>query len=281
MTTSLMPTAAPAARCGRGARSTSRSRPAARSRPRSRRTVRRTHPSARRRVACAAGSSARQRPSSRRVSDSARRANRIAVAATRERPRRAARCAARPPAGLRHVLAGVDDEPVEPGRELRLAPELADPLARASPATPGPHRAHPRVAQDVQRDALDAGGVPLAERRQRLPVSVLGAAHENRVRQPLVDERPVGPQITHDWTRAARWKVARAYSSADGASPPDLGRCPRCAASIGREYHSRRDRATTQRMLPAMPRTARSRSPSTRRGPRAAGTDLGRRGGPD
>ena len=57
---------------------------------------------------------------------------------------------------LRDVLAGVDDEPVQPRRELRLTAELSDAL----------HELHERflcrvmgvlrVTQDVQRDAFDA-----------------------------------------------------------------------------------------------------------------------------
>jgi hypothetical protein len=37
--------------------------------------------------------------------------------------------------------------------------------------------------------------VTLAERFERSVVSVLGTSHENRVRQPLVVERPVRPQL--------------------------------------------------------------------------------------
>ena len=58
-------------------------------------------------------------------------------------------------ARLGEVLAGVDDEPVEPGRELRLAAELADPddelrerVLRGVARVLG-------VAQQVQREPLD------------------------------------------------------------------------------------------------------------------------------
>ena len=62
------------------------------------------------------------------------------------------------------------------------------------------------VAQDVERDPLDPRGVALAERRQRQLVSVLRAPHQNRVREPLVDERPVGPQVTDDSTASGCWR---------------------------------------------------------------------------
>ena len=70
---------------------------------------------------------------------------------------------------LREVLAGVDDEPVQPGRERRLAAELADAddelrerVLRRVARVLG-------VAQQVQRELLDPRRVPLAERRERLP----------------------------------------------------------------------------------------------------------------
>ena len=121
-------------------------------------------------VACAGGSSARQRPSSRRVSAEVQRRDRVAVA-------RGAlvldeRLGAARVRGLREVLARVDDEPVQPGRELRLAAELADAddelrerVLRRVARVLG-------VAEQVQRELLDPRRVPLAERRERLLVAV-------------------------------------------------------------------------------------------------------------
>jgi len=45
--------------------------------------------------------------------------------------------------------------------------------------------------------------MPIAQRRERQLISVFCASNENRVRKPLVDERPVRPQVTDDSTRAA------------------------------------------------------------------------------
>ena len=175
MTTSVMPTAALEGRCARGGRSTWRCRRAARWPPRSRRTdVERVlqHDDSRlgrrqlREAAAELEAGLRLR----------QRAGRIAVRGDTGVLEERLRPARRRPAGLRDVLARVDDEPVQPGRELRLAPELADPLDELRQ---GLLRGIARVlgvAQDVQRDPLDPGGVPLAERRQRQPVSVLRAS---------------------------------------------------------------------------------------------------------
>src|SRR4029077_19387270 len=56
-----------------------------------------------------------------------------------------------------------------------------------------------RVAEEMQRDALDARGVTLAQRRERAPVACLRSRHENGGRELLVDERGV-EMITAGWT---------------------------------------------------------------------------------
>ncbi len=137
-------------------------------------------------VACAGGSSARQRPSSRRVSEAVERGHRVAVA--RGPLVGAQRLGAADRPRLREVLAGVHDEAVQPGRELRLAPELADPDDELRERVLGRVARVLRVAQEMQRDLLDARGVALAERRERGRVAGLGASHEDRIRETVVGE---------------------------------------------------------------------------------------------
>jgi hypothetical protein len=101
----------------------------------------------------------------------------------------------------------------------------------------------------VERDALHARGVPLAERREREPVTIFGTSNENGVGEPLIDERPVGPQISDDSTSAARRRLH--VPTLDGVflAPDVVARAIR--GSYGREYHWVEETETTQRMLPA------------------------------
>ena len=139
---------------------------------------------------------------------------------------------------------------MEPGRELRLAAELADPddelrerVLRRVARVLG-------VAQQVQREPLDPRGVPLAERRERLLVAGLGARHENRVGEPLVDERNVGAGIAADWTTLRAGAVARrAYSSGRGPGARSSS-CPACAGAFGRTYLYAIETPSTQTMPP-------------------------------
>jgi hypothetical protein len=103
----------------------------------------------------------------------------------------------------------------------------------------------------MQRNPVHPVGVTLAKGGERKWVSVFGAAHEDRVRKPLVDERPVGPQVTNRWTRSAgrrlhgrltleRWAM---WLTADVVGPALRG-------SYGREYYWVEETPTTQRLLP-------------------------------
>ena len=89
---------------------------------------------------------------------------------------------------------------MQPGGELRLPFELPDSLHELHEGLLRRIARVLGVAQDVQRDPLHPRGVALAERRQGQLVSVFCTPHQNRVREPLVDEWPVGPQVTHDST---------------------------------------------------------------------------------
>ena len=245
---SVMPKAARAARRGRGARSTSPSRPEDPWRRRSRRSRGRTRPSARR---PSPGPAAARQGSGR-----ARAASRQPVTAATGSPSRAGRSSASERLGtpgrarLREVLAGVDDEPVQPGRELRLAPELADADDELRERVLCGVACVLRVAQQVQRELLDPRRVALAERCERRSVASLRARHEDRVGQPLVDERAVGTRLMTDWTSL---RVARLHGV------PTLVRDgPRARERIAAAARQLRPRlplrvrdASTQRMPPA------------------------------
>lgn len=156
--------------------------------------------------------------------------------------------ALRGPARLRDVLARVHDKPVQPGRKLRLAPELAHAL----------HELHKRllcgiacvfrVPQDVQGDPLHPRRVPFAERCERKLVSVFCASNKDRVRKSLVDERPGGPQVAHNSTGAADGRL-HGPTLVTVALTPDLV-LPALRGGFGRAYHHAGEVPTTQRMLP-------------------------------
>ena len=138
---------------------------------------------------------------------------------------------------------------MQPGGELGLALELADPLHELHERLLGCVASVLGVAQHVQGDPLHPRSVPLAERRQCLLVSVFRASHKNGVRESLVHERPVGPQVTHDSTRAAAGRLHAPTLVPMGLTPAVV--LPALRGSYGREYHYAEVTETTQRMLPA------------------------------
>ena len=95
---------------------------------------------------------------------------------------------------------------MQPRREARLAAELADPDAELGERLLRRVVRVLGIAEQVPGEPLDGGGMSLAERRERLPVSVLRACHQNWVAQPLVDERPAGAR---DTGRLTAWRGGR------------------------------------------------------------------------
>jgi Biotin/lipoate A/B protein ligase family len=91
--------------------------------------------------------------------------------------------------------------------------------------------------------------VALAECGERVLVTVFGTSDEDGIGEPLVDERPVGPQVSDDTTATPR----------RGLHGPTLDRVllqasvvlPVLRGAYGREYHWAEEAETTQRMLPA------------------------------
>jgi hypothetical protein len=153
------------------------------------------------------------------------------------------------PASLRHVLAGVHHETMQPRPELRLAAKLAEPGHDLRERFLRGVVRVLRIAQNVQRDLVRARRVALAERLQCLPVSVFCSAHEDRVGQLLVDERPVRPKVSRSWTDATGWGLHRTIYFRDVRLTSDLV-LPALRGSYGREYRHADIAPTTQQMLP-------------------------------
>jgi len=105
------------------------------------------------------------------------------------------------------------------------------------------------IAEDVQRDPLDAGRVPPAQRRQSELVSVFCATYEDGVRKPLVDERSIRPQVSDDWTGAASGRLHGGLTLVRVELVPSVV-LPALRGSFGREYHFAAEAPTTQHMLP-------------------------------
>ena len=111
-------------------------------------------------------------------------------------------CPARP-ARLRDVLARVHDKPVEPRGELRLPAELADALDELHKRLLCRVTGVFGVPENVQRDPLHSRRMPLTERRERQLISVFCASNKDWIGKPLINERPIRPQVTGDSTGTA------------------------------------------------------------------------------
>src|SRR5205085_9241345 len=105
-------------------------------------------------------------------------------------------------APVREVAAGVDDEAVQPRGELRGAAELSDPDTQLRQRLLSCIARILGVAQDVRSELFNPRCMPLAERFERAPVAVLRPFHQDRIAQPRVDERPLRPEGSLDWTGA-------------------------------------------------------------------------------
>jgi BirA family transcriptional regulator, biotin operon repressor / biotin---[acetyl-CoA-carboxylase] ligase len=90
--------------------------------------------------------------------------------------------------------------------------------------------------------------MPFAERREREPVAASGAPDEDGVGEPLIDERPLGPQLGDDSTTAAPGGLHRPTVETVLLRPEVV--LPALRGAYGREYHYADETATTQRLLP-------------------------------
>src|SRR3954462_12624089 len=109
----------------------------------------------------------------------------------------------------RHVAAGVDRQPVEPWRKLRLPAELLDLDATLYKCFLRSVLRIFGIAQQLAGQLFNAWGVPFAERRQGLRIAVFCSFDQDRIAQPRVDEGPFRTGGLLDWTAAAarQWHV--------------------------------------------------------------------------
>lgn len=148
------------------------------------------------------------------------------------------------------VPAGVDHEPVEPGRELRFAAKLAQADAQLGERLLSGVASVLRVGEHLRGKALDPGSVPLAERRQRLAVTVLCSLDQDRITEPLVDERPFGPRVLSNLTALAERRLHGGPSLRpvpDSLAPETV--LPRLRGRFGREYAHVQSTPSTQLLL--------------------------------
>jgi hypothetical protein len=86
---------------------------------------------------------------------------------------------------LREVLARVDDKPVQPGCELRIAAELAESNDELRERILACVARILGVAQKVERDALHARLVSYTQRFERCAIAILRPSRKNRVGETL------------------------------------------------------------------------------------------------
>jgi biotin-[acetyl-CoA-carboxylase] ligase BirA-like protein len=149
-----------------------------------------------------------------------------------------------------HVVAGVEHEPVEPRRELRVAAKLAQTQAELGEGFLGCVASVLGIGKHLRREPLDARSMPLAQRRQRRRIAVLCSLDQDRVTQPLVDERPLGPGGLTNLTALAQRRLHGRPSVlpvSDSLAPETV--LPQLRGRFGREYAYIESTASTQLLL--------------------------------
>jgi biotin-[acetyl-CoA-carboxylase] ligase BirA-like protein len=151
---------------------------------------------------------------------------------------------------IRDVVAGVDHKPVEPGRELRVTAKLAQPETELGERLLGGIASVLGIREHLRSKALDARGMPLAQDRQRDRVAVFCSPDQDRVTQPLVDERPLGPRVLTNLTALAQRRLHSGLSVravSDSLAPEAV--LPRLRGRFGREYSYVESTPSTQLLL--------------------------------
>ena len=92
------------------------------------------------------------------------------------------------------VATRVDHEPVQPGRELRVAAELLQPYAELRERLLGRIASVLGIAEEMTREPLDLRRMSLAEGRECKLVAVFCARDEDRIAQLLVVKGAVLPE---------------------------------------------------------------------------------------
>jgi hypothetical protein len=103
---------------------------------------------------------------------------------------------------LPDVAAGIDDEAVQPRRELRFTAELLDPYAELRERLLRGVLRVLRIRKKMSRKPLHARGVPSADRFECALVTVFRSRDQNRIAEPLVRERGFRRKLTPDSTAA-------------------------------------------------------------------------------
>ena len=148
------------------------------------------------------------------------------------------------------VVTGVDHEPVEPGRELRIAAELTQPQAELGQRLLGCVAGVLRISEDLRGETLDPWGMPLAQRLQRRRIAVFCSLDQDRVTQLLVDERPLGPRVLTNLTALAQRRLhgrPSVWPVFDSLAPEAV--LPLLRGRFGREYTYVQSTPSTQLLL--------------------------------
>ena len=147
------------------------------------------------------------------------------------------------------VVAGVDDQPVQPGGELGLAAVLPQTDAELGERLLGCVTGVLGISEHTQGKPLDAGGMALTERCERLGVAVLGTSDQNRITEPLVDQRPFGPWVLPNLTALAARRLhhRRSLRAVDSLAREAV--VPRLRGRFGRDYRYLESTPSTQLML--------------------------------
>ena len=96
---------------------------------------------------------------------------------------------------------------MQPGCELRLAPELPDLDAQLRERFLRRVACVLVIAKQMARELLHARRVPFAERLESLRVTVFSSFHEDWIAQPRIGKMPFPTGGLRDLTPAAAWQL--------------------------------------------------------------------------
>jgi BirA family transcriptional regulator, biotin operon repressor / biotin---[acetyl-CoA-carboxylase] ligase len=150
----------------------------------------------------------------------------------------------------RAVATGVDDEPVQPGRELGFAAELAQARAELHERLLGGVPRLFQVAEELRGQAVDLGCVAFDERVEGAPVPARSLAHELSVTQPLVQPPGVPIPLVQtglDFDRLHGAVSVVAVEAPDSLAPEVVE--PLLTGRFGRTYLFEETCESSQRLL--------------------------------
>ncbi len=147
---------------------------------------------------------------------------------------------------LRGVETRIDDEPVQPRRELRAAAELLQAHADLGECLLRGVARVVGIAQELPRKPFDLRRMPGEQRFERLPVTVLRALDEDRVAQLLVEEAAVPAELEPD---RAGFPHGTSLVGVLDLSPEAV--LPLLGGRLGQPYRFVESCASTQRLLGA------------------------------